>query len=88
MSDAPLADCPVCDGSVRRVVNSVGVVFKGSGFYITDNRNGKSATLPSKDKPATSGEGESGGDGDKSAPAATAEVKTKTAEASKAEVSS
>jgi hypothetical protein len=27
-------------GPVRRVVNSVGIVFKGSGFYITDNRNG------------------------------------------------
>jgi putative FmdB family regulatory protein len=40
MSDMPLADCPVCDGSVRRVINSVGVVFKGSGFYVTDNRNG------------------------------------------------
>jgi putative FmdB family regulatory protein len=40
MSDPPLADCPVCDGSVRRVINSVGVVFKGSGFYVTDNRNG------------------------------------------------
>lgn len=40
MTDAPLSDCPTCDGSVRRVINSVGVVFKGSGFYVTDNRNG------------------------------------------------
>jgi putative FmdB family regulatory protein len=43
MSDNPLTDCPSCntDSSLRKVVNSVGVVFKGSGFYITDNRNGK-----------------------------------------------
>lgn len=41
MSDTPLTDCPVCEGEVRRVVNSVGVVFKGSGFYVTDNRGGK-----------------------------------------------
>ena len=43
MSDNPLTECPVCGGSVRRVVGSVGIVFKGSGFYVTDNRstNGK-----------------------------------------------
>ena len=40
MSDAPLTECPVCEGPIRRVVNPVGVVFKGSGFYVTDNRNG------------------------------------------------
>ena len=41
-TDDPLSVCPVCEGSIRRVINSVGVVFKGSGFYVTDNRNGKS----------------------------------------------
>ena len=43
MSDDPLTECPVCGGDVRRVVGSVGIVFKGSGFYVTDNRssNGK-----------------------------------------------
>lgn len=44
MTEAPLTECPVCEGSVRRVVNSVGVVFKGSGFYVTDTRNGNSTT--------------------------------------------
>ena len=47
MVDDPLTECPVCGGPVRRVVSSVGVVFKGSGFYVTDNRsssvNGKSS---------------------------------------------
>jgi putative FmdB family regulatory protein len=43
MSDPPLTVCPVCKGEVRRVVSSVGIVFKGSGFYVTDNRNGSSA---------------------------------------------
>ena len=42
MSDDPLTDCPECvEGDVRRVINSVGVVFKGSGFYVTDTRGGK-----------------------------------------------
>jgi len=43
MSENPLTECPECGGPVRRVVGSVGIVFKGSGFYVTDNRkaNGK-----------------------------------------------
>lgn len=39
-SDDPLTGCPRCEGQVRRVISPVGVVFKGSGFYVTDNRNG------------------------------------------------
>ena len=42
-SDAPLTNCPVCGGRLRRVFNAVGVVFKGSGFYRTDSRNGSKA---------------------------------------------
>ena len=45
MSDEPLKDCPECDGQVRRVIQPIGVIFKGSGFYITDNRH--KSTLPS-----------------------------------------
>lgn len=48
MSDDPLTVCPNCDGSIRRIVTSVGVVFKGSGFYVTDNRNGSSGKSSSK----------------------------------------
>ena len=40
-SDEPLTVCPACEGRVRRVISQVGIVFKGSGFYVTDNRNGK-----------------------------------------------
>jgi putative FmdB family regulatory protein len=39
-SDAPLTICPTCGGPLRKVFNAVGVVFKGSGFYRTDSRNG------------------------------------------------
>jgi putative FmdB family regulatory protein len=41
-SDDPLTECPRCEGEIRRVITQVGLVFKGSGFYVTDNRNGKS----------------------------------------------
>ena len=37
-TDAALTECPTCDGSLRKVFNAVGVVFKGSGFYRTDSR--------------------------------------------------
>ncbi|MEV4618145.1 FmdB family zinc ribbon protein [Asanoa sp. NPDC049573] len=39
-ADAPLSVCPECEGRLRKVFNSVGIVFKGSGFYRTDSRNG------------------------------------------------
>lgn len=54
MSDDPVTDCPECDGHVHRVIQPVGIIFKGSGFYITDNRQVSSPTLtPPKelDKP-------------------------------------
>jgi putative FmdB family regulatory protein len=50
MLDDPLTECPVCGGPVRRVVSSVGVVFKGSGFYVTDNRSNKVNGKGSKPK--------------------------------------
>lgn len=37
-SEDPLTDCPDCEGRVRRIIQPVGVVFKGSGWYITDSR--------------------------------------------------
>lgn len=43
-SDPALTECPECDGTLRKVYSAVGVVFKGSGFYATDNRTkGKTA---------------------------------------------
>lgn len=63
MTDDPVTECPVCGGPVRRVVSTVGVVFKGSGFYVTDNRssnvNGRgSASSKSKESKETAGSAE------------------------------
>ena len=41
--DDPLTACPTCGAPVRKVFGNVGIVFKGSGFYKNDSRNGSSA---------------------------------------------
>ena len=57
-TDASLTECPECGGTLRKVYGSVGVVFKGSGFYRTDSRAGSvdaaaaKADSTSADKPA------------------------------------
>jgi putative FmdB family regulatory protein len=42
-ADDALTVCPECGGSVRRVIQPVGVVFKGSGWYINDSRKSSSS---------------------------------------------
>jgi putative FmdB family regulatory protein len=39
--EEPQAMCPQCQGRARRVFHSTPVIFKGSGFYVTDSRKGK-----------------------------------------------
>ena len=53
--EEPVAICPKCQGKARRVLHSIPVIFKGSGFYITDNRKGGDGEkaeerMPDKDK--------------------------------------
>jgi putative FmdB family regulatory protein len=58
-TDDPLTVCGVCSGKLRKVYSAVGIVFKGSGFYRTDSRNG-AAPVGAKDK-AADGSGSSAG---------------------------
>jgi putative FmdB family regulatory protein len=60
-TDDALTTCERCSGRLRKLFNSVGVVFKGSGFYRTDSReSAKSATNGSakKESGSDSGSGE------------------------------
>lgn len=64
--------CPVCGEPVRRVINQVGIVFKGSGFYVTDSRGKNSAAVPPGGSAAASGETtKSADDAGSAAPATT-----------------
>jgi putative FmdB family regulatory protein len=42
--DEPLTECPACGGPLRKVFGSIGIAFKGSGFYKTDSRVSSSAS--------------------------------------------
>jgi putative FmdB family regulatory protein len=48
-TDDALTECPACTGRLRKVFSSVGVVFKGSGFYRTDSREGARPKESAKD---------------------------------------
>jgi putative FmdB family regulatory protein len=86
-TDAPLAVCPACGGRLRKVFSAVGIVFKGSGFYRTDSRNGSGAKAPAaKDKEKSSSESSStsdssssNGSGDKAAAKKAEPVKSSSA---------
>lgn len=49
--EEPVAICPKCQGKARRVLHSIPVIFKGSGFYITDNRKGDTVEKAEKKTP-------------------------------------
>lgn len=42
-TDDPLTECPACGGTLRKVYGQIGIVFKGNGFYKTDNRPASSS---------------------------------------------
>lgn len=70
-SDASLTECPECTGTLRKVFSSVGIVFKGSGFYRTDSRSGSTASSPAKSESSTSGSSDSSAKSDSSSGAST-----------------
>ena len=54
--DEPLTECPACGGPLRKVFGSIGIAFKGSGFYKTDSRS----AAGTKSESAGGGSSESG----------------------------
>jgi putative FmdB family regulatory protein len=61
-TDDPLTECPTCGGPLRKVFGSIGITFKGSGFYKTDSRAGsasRSSSSSSSSDGATSDSGTS-----------------------------
>ncbi len=58
-SDDALTVCEECGGNLRKLFNSVGIVFKGSGFYHNDSKSKSKSNLTSTSSPASTSSGES-----------------------------
>jgi len=75
-SDDALTVCDVCGGRLRKVFSSVGVVFKGSGFYRNDSRSTAGSTAGSGSSDSSSdtktGAAAAGDGGTSSTPSTTA----------------
>ncbi|MBV1849211.1 FmdB family transcriptional regulator [Catellatospora sp. NEAU-YM18] len=69
-ADEPLTQCPTCEGTLRKLFSSVGVVFKGSGFYRTDSRGGSSGSPASGGGSSSTGAASSSSSSASSTPAA------------------
>lgn len=69
INDEPMRQCPECAGAVHKLFFAAGIIFKGSGWYITDSRKATSGAVSGESKPSA---GES----------KTADAATKPAEAS------
>ena len=54
-SDEPVKLCPDCGGAVARLIQPAGIIFKGSGFYVTDNRAKSATATPGNRKDSDAG---------------------------------
>jgi putative FmdB family regulatory protein len=55
INDEALEICPECGGAIHRLIHPVGIIFKGSGFYVTDNRGKSSTAVPGHLKDSSKG---------------------------------
>jgi putative FmdB family regulatory protein len=61
-TDDALTTCEKCSGRLRKLFNSVGVVFKGSGFYRTDSRESAKSSTNGSATSSSSTNGSNGSD--------------------------
>jgi putative FmdB family regulatory protein len=74
ITEDPLTTCGACGGPLRKVFHPAGIVFKGSGFYATDNRS-KPKTSTTSSSPSSSSEGSGGAGSSESTKPASKEPK-------------
>ena len=71
MSDEPLKNCPECGKAVRRLINGgTGVIFKGSGFYVTDKGKSSAGAASKTSRPADTAPAGGSSSGSAQSPAA------------------
>lgn len=74
-SDASLTECPNCGGSLRKLFNSVGITFKGSGFYRNDSRAASNSNSGSSSGSASDAGGSSSSSSSESSSSSSKESK-------------
>ncbi len=85
VNDEPIRQCPECAGAVHKLFFPAGIIFKGSGWYITDSRKSSSVAVTGEGK-ATGGESKPTAGGSKTAETgARAESKPETKTEAKSE---
>lgn len=62
-SDAPVTNCPTCNGSVRKLLSSPAIQFKGTGWYVTDYARKPSAGQAASEKSSSDSQEKSSSDG-------------------------
>ena len=83
-SDPPIETCPQCGGTVRKLLSSPAIQFKGSGWYITDYaRKGSGGAKSDDGKGAPKTESSSSSDSTKASSTTTTSSETKTSSESK-----
>lgn len=85
MKDDPLATCPECSGAIKRLLYPVGIVFKGSGWYINDSRKPEKSESDGEKSEAKKDDKSTGDKIEKSDSSATSEKSEKTDTGSKNE---
>lgn len=83
--------CPSCEGKLARKISRAGVIFKGSGFYVTDSRGSSGGGAKSKSSPSgsdTSSKDSGGSGGDSKSETKSSDTKSSDSKASEAKSSS
>lgn len=57
ISEEPLKRCPKCKGHIRRIISPAGIIFKGSGFHVTDYGKRPKTEKKTEKKPEKKSEG-------------------------------
>lgn len=96
MTDDPVTECAACGGEMHKVLQPVGIVLKGSGFYRTDNRGSSkqkssgpdSSGSDSKSESSSSSSSSSSNSSDSSSSGSKSSKSSKESDSSKAEAKS
>ncbi len=75
IQDEPIKTCPVCGSPVHKIFHPAGIIFKGSGWYITDSRKSTSASEKAESSSGSKSESKSEAKSDKPASTSSSDKK-------------